>query len=144
MVHLLSEFGGQRQGKVSADVAIEQSFISWAECITFIYPIWWTGLPGILKGYIDRVFSYGFAYSYSSGLQEGLLSGKQSMIINTQGKSHSEYQSNDMQNALSLTSDTGIYNYCGLEVKQHLYFDNADRATEDGIDQFKELIKTYF
>jgi len=28
-----------------------------------MYPIWWSGMPAILKGYIDRVFQQEFAYS---------------------------------------------------------------------------------
>lgn len=39
----------------------------------------------IMKGYIDRVFSYGFAYRYDNGRQKGLLKGKQAVLINTQG-----------------------------------------------------------
>lgn len=72
----LTDMQGQRMGKVSDDVKLEQDYISWAEQITFIYPIWWTGLPAIMKGYIDRVFSYGFAYCYDQGIQKGLLKGK--------------------------------------------------------------------
>ncbi|WP_262497627.1 NAD(P)H-dependent oxidoreductase [Pedobacter africanus] len=54
--------------------------------MSFIYPIWWTGMPAIMKGYIDRVMSYGFAYRYDQGVQKGLLGGKEVTIINTHGK----------------------------------------------------------
>jgi NAD(P)H dehydrogenase (quinone) len=125
----LEDMQGQRSGTVSADVQAEQEYISWAECITFIYPIWWTGMPAIMKGYIDRVFSYGFAYRYDQGVQQGLLKDKQAIIINTHGKSHSEYEAIGMDKALALTSDKGIFQYSGLEVSKHFYFDGADRAT---------------
>jgi NAD(P)H dehydrogenase (quinone) len=54
----LEDMAGQRAGIVADDVKQEQEYITWADCITFIHPIWWTGLPAIMKGYIDRVFSY--------------------------------------------------------------------------------------
>lgn len=78
---------GQLSGESDEDIIREQKFIAWADAITFIHPIWWTGLPAILKGYIDRVFTYGFAYRYDKGVQKGLLEGKQTIIINTQGLS---------------------------------------------------------
>ena len=135
---------GQQKGHVANDVEQEQGFISWADSITFIHPIWWTGLPAILKGYIDRVFSYGFAYRYDQGVQKGLLTGKQAVIINTHGKSYAEYEAIGMDKALSLTSDTGIYTYCGLKIKQHFYFDKADRATTETIEAWEKQIKAVY
>lgn len=135
---------GQRKGKVYEDVRVEQNYITWADSITFIYPIWWTGLPAIMKGYIDRVFSYGFAYRYDQGIQKGLLMGKQAIIINTHGKSQQEYGNLGMDKALKLTSDKGIYNYCGLEIKQHLFFGQADRANAEIIEQWVKDIESIF
>jgi NAD(P)H dehydrogenase (quinone) len=132
---------GQRKGQVADDVKQEQEFIIWADCITFIYPIWWTGMPAIMKGYVDRVFSYGFAYRYDEGIQKGLLADKKTIIINTHGKSHEEYHSIGMDKALALTSDKGIYIYCGLEIKQHFFFDKADKADEVTIEHWKEQIR---
>jgi NAD(P)H dehydrogenase (quinone) len=38
-----------------------------------VAPLWWSGFPAMLKGYLDRVFCAGFAYvikqgDYSPGL----------------------------------------------------------------------------
>ncbi|MBF4494362.1 NAD(P)H-dependent oxidoreductase [Flavobacterium sp. MR2016-29] len=140
----LEDMNGQRMGKVSADVKTEQDFISWTDRIIFIYPIWWTGMPAIMKGYIDRVFSYGFAYRYDQGIQKGLLTAKQTIIINSHGKSNAEYEAMGMDKALVLTSDTGIFNYCGLEIKKHFYFDKADRASAENISEWEDQIKLAF
>lgn len=135
---------GQMKGTVKAKIKEEQGHISWAETITFIYPIWWTGLPAIMKGYIDRVMSYGFAYCYDQGIQKGLLAGKEAIVINTHGKSNAEYQEIGMDKALSLTSDKGVYTYCGLEIKEHFFFGKADRATKESIDGWLEsILKVY-
>lgn len=135
---------GQRVGTIAEDVQQEQELISWAGHITFIYPIWWTGMPAIMKGYIDRVFSYGFAYRYDKGMQKGLLTGKLTTIINTHGKSQDEYGRIGMDKALSLTSDKGIFTYCGLEINQHFFFDKADKATTEDIEIWEQLIKHTF
>lgn len=140
----LEDMQGQRMGKVADDVKLEQDYISWAEQITFIYPIWWTGLPAIMKGYIDRVFSYGFAYRYDQGVQKGLLKEKKAVIINTHGKSQEEYERTGMNKALTLTSDQGIFIYSGLEVIQHFFFDKADRATPENVEIWKDQIRSIY
>lgn len=140
----LEDMQGQRLGKVSHDVRQEQEFISWAEHITFIYPIWWTGMPAVMKGFIDRVFSYGFAYRYDEGVQKGLLKGKLTTVINTHGKSKAEYEEIGMDKALSLTSDKGIFTYCGFEINQHFFFDKADKANLEVIEDWKQqILKTF-
>ncbi|AEV97247.1 NAD(P)H dehydrogenase [Niastella koreensis] len=140
----LDDMNGQRMGHVAEDVKKEQAYISWADHITLIYPIWWTGMPAIMKGYIDRVMSYGFAYRYDQGVQKGLLTGKQAIIINTHGKSTAEYEANGMGKALSLTSDKGIYTYCGLTINQHFFFDRADRPSGESVGEWIKQIKSTY
>ncbi|WP_276965907.1 NAD(P)H-dependent oxidoreductase [Chryseobacterium sp.] len=140
----LADMQGQHMGEISDDVRTEQEHISWAERITFIYPIWWTGLPAMMKGYIDRVFSYGFAYRYDQGIQKGLLKGKKTVIINTHGKSHEEYEKTGMDKALTLTSDNGIFIYSGLEIINHLFFDKADKVSAENLDIWKDQIKNLY
>ncbi|KYG93649.1 NAD(P)H-dependent oxidoreductase [Paenibacillus jamilae] len=118
-------------GGIGEDVVREQEFLQWAEVITLIYPIWWTGMPAIMKGYIDRVFSYGFAYKYVNGVQMGLLKGKKAIILNSQGKSHAEYASNGMDQVLRLTSDKSIFEYCGLDIMYHLFFESVPQSDEN-------------
>jgi NAD(P)H dehydrogenase (quinone) len=140
----LDDIERQLKGKITADLQQEQDYISWADHITFIYPIWWTGMPAIMKGFIDRVFSYGFAYRYDHGIQKGLLTGKQVTIINTHGKSKAEYESIGMDKALSLTSDKGIFTYCGFEINQHFFFDKADKANAETVEMWTRQIINHF
>ncbi|NOV01750.1 NAD(P)H-dependent oxidoreductase [Paenibacillus planticolens] len=130
-------------GGIGEDVLEEQAYLKWADVITFIYPIWWTGMPAIMKGYIERVFSYGFAYKYVNGVQMGLLKGKKVVILNTQGKSLAEYEASGMQQALRLTSDKGIFEYCGFEVLYHIFFESvpgSDEATRKAwLDQVADM-----
>ncbi|WON93586.1 MULTISPECIES: NAD(P)H-dependent oxidoreductase [unclassified Sphingobacterium] len=140
----LEDINGQRKGYVNELIRREQEYISWADTVTFIYPIWWTGMPAIMKGYIDRVFSYGFAYRYDQGIQKGLLAGKEAIILNTHGKSNEEYASVGMDKALILTSDKGIYTYCGFQVKEHFFFDKADRASPEVVKMWLAAIRDVY
>lgn len=60
-----------------------REIITNSDLLVFIYPIWWSGMPAILKGFIDRVFMRGFAYEYKGMLPHGLLAGKKAWIITT-------------------------------------------------------------
>ena len=57
--------------------------IEWSDHLVFVFPIWWGGMPAILKGFIDRVFSKGFAYDYKGAKPIGHLKNKTAWIINT-------------------------------------------------------------
>lgn len=50
---------------ISADVLAEHEKIENADCIIFLYPVWWSDCPAKLKGWFDRVYSVGYAYGYS-------------------------------------------------------------------------------
>ena len=60
-----------------------RDMIKEADKLIFIFPIWWSGMPAILKGFIDRVFAAGFAYSYKKTGLKGHLLGKSAWIITT-------------------------------------------------------------
>ena len=47
---------------ISNDVLDEQAKIEKANCIIFLYPVWWSDCPAKLKGWFDRVYSVGYAY----------------------------------------------------------------------------------
>ncbi|MFZ4456074.1 MAG: NAD(P)H-dependent oxidoreductase [Bacteroidales bacterium] len=109
-------------GMVAPDVAEEQNLIHWADIVTFIYPIWWTGMPALLKGYIDRTFCYDFAFCPNGDGLIGMLSSKKVNIINTMRASEDLYRGNGMIFSMQKTIDEGVFEFCGMKVMKHLYF----------------------
>ncbi len=55
------------RGKAAKDIRQEQAAVRRADVITLIAPLWWSGFPAMLKGYLDRVFCAGFAYVIKQG-----------------------------------------------------------------------------
>ena len=41
--------------------------LAWAEALVLVYPTWWSGLPAMLKGWIDRVWVAGVAWNMDDG-----------------------------------------------------------------------------
>lgn len=64
----MSEAEYEREGfaktelPIPQDVLAEHAKIEKADCIIFLYPVWWSDCPAKLKGWFDRVYSVGYAY----------------------------------------------------------------------------------
>jgi NAD(P)H dehydrogenase (quinone) len=54
----------ERKREREPDVEELQAKISSADHLIFIYPVWWYSMPALLKGFMDRVFTGGFAYRF--------------------------------------------------------------------------------
>jgi len=70
-----------------AHIAAAQDFVRWAEHLVIVYPMWQFGVPALLKGFCERVFAPGFAYSMTAGnpLDAALLKGRSVRLIQTMG-----------------------------------------------------------
>ncbi len=41
--------------------------LRWAEGLVLVYPTWWYGLPAMMKGWLDRVWAPGVAFTLNPG-----------------------------------------------------------------------------
>lgn len=78
-------FGYQKRMELEPDLLKAWEIIQWADHLVWIHPVWWGGLPALMKGFIDRLFLPGFAYRYreNSVWWDKLLKGKTAHIITT-------------------------------------------------------------
>ncbi|MBF6030585.1 NAD(P)H-dependent oxidoreductase [Pseudomonas sp. P115] len=67
------------------DLLCAQSDILWATHLTFVFPIWWGGIPALMKGFLDRIFLPGFAFKYRAGkaFPDKLLVGRTAHLLVT-------------------------------------------------------------
>lgn len=79
------KFGYQKRTDLEPDLLDALEKIKWANHMVWIHPVWWGGLPAMLKGFIDRVFLPGFVFQYreNSVWWDKLLTGKTARIITT-------------------------------------------------------------
>ncbi|MGN6528830.1 MAG: NAD(P)H-dependent oxidoreductase [Burkholderiaceae bacterium] len=86
------------RGRQSPDIAAEQDKLRRADALILQFPLWWFSMPAILKGWVDRVYAYGFGYGvgehsdrrWGDRYGQGTLAGKRAMLVVTAGgwKSH--------------------------------------------------------
>ncbi|KSU84779.1 NAD(P)H dehydrogenase (quinone) [Fictibacillus enclensis] len=125
------EYENSLEGQYEVDVLNEQKHIAWCDCITLIYPVWWGGMPALLKGYIDRVFSYGFAYELDGEDPIPRLKGKTAITICTTGTPSEIYEENGMHDAMNVARNLSIFEFCGIQPIQSLYFGNVILAGDE-------------
>lgn len=92
----MSEAEYEREGfakltlPIPNDVQQEHQKIEKADCIIFVYPVWWSDCPAKLKGWFDRVYSVGYAYGYDGAGQQTqqMKTVKYGLVICTAGHSN--------------------------------------------------------
>ncbi len=125
-------------GTQAPEVAAEQAKLLWCDAAIFQFPLWWFTMPAILKGWVDRVFAYGFAYGvgvhdgerWGDRYGEGVLTGRRAMISTTIGGRAPHYSERGVNGSLDdllFPIHHGIFYYPGMEVLPPFTIYQADR-----------------
>ena len=70
-----------QQGGFAPALQTEMDKLAACDLLIFLFPIWWLGLPAILKGWVDRVFAAGVAYGGGRYFGSGVMRGKRAMCV---------------------------------------------------------------
>jgi putative NADPH-quinone reductase/1,4-dihydroxy-2-naphthoate octaprenyltransferase len=66
------------------DIVQAREWITWADHLVFVYPTWWGTMPALLKGFLDRTLTPGFAFvDREEGGWEQRLTGKSAHLLTT-------------------------------------------------------------
>jgi NAD(P)H dehydrogenase (quinone) len=110
------------------DVLEQQKKIAEAQALAIIAPIWFVGFPAILKGWIERVFTYGFAFSFKPEGWQGEIQGRiplfkhqKALIITTTLFNEKAYAGGLGPAMKTLIDDFG-FRYPGIKNVEHVYF----------------------
>lgn len=124
-------------GPLPGDIAREHARVDRADALAFVFPVYWWSYPAILKGWIDRVFTGGWAYSIAAdATTSGGLKDRPTLQIRMGGSRPATYAKYGYDKAIAAQQDIGTYGFCGLtDVESHDFFDiegeaNAARREE--------------
>lgn len=122
------------------DVLEQQEKITRANALAFIYPVWWLSFPSILRGWIDRVLSYGFAYKVgntTSGI-EGLLKHEKALLINTTMFSKEYYEASGLQEAMDRIATANLKEYAGIKSVEIIYLYGPALVDDETLKRYLE------
>jgi NAD(P)H dehydrogenase (quinone) len=120
--HYQSEqLNASRTGGFAPELVREQERMLRADLLVFVFPLWWGGLPAIVKGWFDRVCAYGVAYADGKRFERGYFIGRRAMLGLTTGGTIERFSAGgsygEMHHVLYSVKRC-ILEYLGLEVME--------------------------
>jgi NAD(P)H dehydrogenase (quinone) len=128
-------------GRQAIDIASEQRKLLAADAVILQFPLWWFGMPAILKGWVDRVFAYGLAYGFKGAgnryrYGEGGFKGKRALLCVTVGGPAKDYSARGINGPLEqllFPITHGTLFFSGMDVLSTYAVYGTGRVTAEGV-----------
>jgi len=144
-----SELMDAEKRRIPAAVRREQRHLAEAGAIALFYPLWWAFMPAMMKGYVDRVFSAGFAYDVKHDEMLPRLGGKQAMIFTSSAADMAYLRRSKQWSSMRVLEEDSILGLCGIELLDHVHFasvlpDLSKRSFEKHLAIVTETVGRYW
>lgn len=127
----------------SAELQSQMDCLASCDLLILQFPIWWLGMPAIMKGWIDRVFAIGRTYGGGRWFDRGMMMGKRAMLAATVGGTEQAYSPDgfyDSADRVLWPINHGILAFCGFEVVEPFLAFAPSRKNEQ---QRQDVFKAY-
>jgi len=138
------KYGYQKRTELEPDLVDSWEKIKWADHLVWVHPVWWGGLPALMKGFIDRLFlpNFAFAYRENSIFWDKLLKGKTAHIITTLDQPSWYYKFiNGQPSTKQLKKNT--LEFCGIKPVKVTYIgiikNSEPKQREKWLEKIKKL-----
>lgn len=128
------------------DVLIQQKKVSEADVLVFITQVFWMHFPALVKGWMERVLTYGFAYKLNekgwNGDPDGripLLKIKKAVIMQPTFFNEKVYREKGFKDAMEKTIDDWSLKYPGIENVDHTYFHSILSVSPETREKYLEI-----
>jgi NAD(P)H dehydrogenase (quinone) len=114
-------------------LAAELDKLAWCETLILQFPLWWFGLPAILKGWVDRVFAMGRTYGGGRWYDNGVFRGRRAMCSVTTGAPGSIYEPDGLHGDIAqilFPINHGILYFTGFTVLDPFLAYGPGRASD--------------
>jgi NAD(P)H dehydrogenase (quinone) len=132
------------RSRMPKDARAQQEKVAAADALAFIAPVHFCNFPAILRGWIERVFTYGFAYGLTEAAWNGDVGGRQPLLhhrralIMTSTLFDEAAYDDGIRDAMDRTIDEWCFRYPGIADVEHVYFYAATSAPAATIEGFLE------
>lgn len=128
---------------------VEMRQIEWCDLMIWQFPLWWFGLPALLKGWVDRTFAMGRVYGGGHMYENGFCHDKKALLSLTTGSPADAYRAGGVNgDLLALLRPVwhGMLQFAGFEVLRPNVVYGPARMSEtlrrQALDNFAERLKT--
>ncbi|MEP9378888.1 NAD(P)H-dependent oxidoreductase [Aquabacter sp. CN5-332] len=135
-----------RQAAPSPHILAEQARIDRADALVLVYPVYWWSMPALLKGWIDRVFSNGWAYDEGPDIVPAKKLNRLNVhLVAVGGADLRTYARHGYFGAMRTQIDHGIFGYCGARVvTSELFVPSEPPDTTHHLESAHTLGRTLF
>ena len=129
-VFRLDDFAQFHGSAMPGDVLAEQARFDRCDAFALVFPVWWWSFPAMLKGWLDRVFSAGWAYHAEPDPTRSLLRERRAVVLCCAGSSARQYRDCGYDRSFHNIIESGILSYCGVsDAAVHVLFE-SNRSEE--------------
>ena len=128
------------------DVLEQQKKVAEADVLVFITQVFWMHFPALVKGWMERVLTYGFAYKLDEKGWKGdpdgripLLKIKKAIIMHPTFFSDKSYRESGFKEAIEKTIDNWSLKYPGVEKVDHIYFHAILSVSEETRKKYLQI-----
>ncbi|HOW24486.1 MAG TPA: NAD(P)H-dependent oxidoreductase [Bacteroidales bacterium] len=128
------------------DVLRQQKKVASADVLVFITQVFWMHFPAIVKGWLERVLTYGFAYKLNEDGWKGdpdgripLLRIKKAVIMQPTFFNEKVYREKGFKVAMEKTIDDWSLKYPGVESVDHIYFHSILSVSDETRKKYLEI-----
>jgi len=112
------------------DVLREQARIEKCDALCMAFPLYWYGMPATMKGWLDRVWSWGWAYDQVEMLDTSLQRSRTGVLLMPAGANPENWKPYGFQEAMETIWETGTLGYMGITDKRIHFLNGSDGSDE--------------
>ena len=114
----LADIDADDTGAAPPDVAKEQARIAKADAICFVYPLYWWGMPAMMKGWLERVWAWDWAYDQLDDREVSLQRPRSGVLLIPAGARSDEMEKDGYREAIETTLMQGTLGYFGFSPRK--------------------------
>jgi NAD(P)H dehydrogenase (quinone) len=145
----MTELPFEESFRPSSDVAAERLLLTNCEVFAFFYPLWLNTPPAMIKGYLERVFGYGFAYGAGGRSYTPLLAGRKLISFSSSGAPADWLEQTGSLPAVRVLFDQYFAKLCGMTVLDHVHVGSVTPGAsayfvQARLDDVRKTVNSHF
>lgn len=125
----MADIEADETGTLPPDVQTEQARIERADALCFVFPLFWWGMPATMKGWVDRVWSWGWAYDQLDDPEVSLQRPRTGVFLIPAGARSDEMDELGYTKAIDTAWMKGTFGYFGF-THRTLHLLNGSKGSE--------------
>lgn len=116
--HTIADLEADHSTPAPPDILKEQARIARAEAICLVFPLYWWGMPAMTKGWVDRVWSWGWAYDQLDDPERSLQRARSGVLLIPAGAKSHDVESKGHLAAMQTAWTKGTFGFFGLSPRR--------------------------